>query len=82
MGQATTAVGIPHCLNGWVAYLASTFLAQIKRSDREKMEETDRPTCERTIEDQPAEGQDRKEELTWTEIDIEEVAIDGICGVY
>jgi hypothetical protein len=47
------------------------------------MENTDRPICKDTAEKEPASGQEGQEQkLTWTQIDIEEVTIDGICGVY
>lgn len=53
-----------------------------KRSVSEQMEKTDRTSCEPTYEKKASESLNEKEELTWTEIDVEEVAIDGICGVY
>ncbi|MGB6064598.1 MAG: mycofactocin precursor MftA [Desulfomonilaceae bacterium] len=46
------------------------------------MEHTEQTIPEHTNTDERADGQAEKEDLTCTEIDIEEVAIDGICGVY
>ena len=46
------------------------------------MEQTGRPIPELTNVDERADVQVENEDLTFTEIDIEEVAIDGICGVY
>ena len=46
------------------------------------MEETDRPIHEHTSDETPAQGHDEDTDLTCKEIDVEEVAIDGICGVY
>ena len=46
------------------------------------MEQTEQHIPEYTNEDNCAEGQEEDKDLTFTEIDIEEVAIDGICGVY
>ncbi|MGB6063845.1 MAG: variant-type mycofactocin precursor [Desulfomonilaceae bacterium] len=46
------------------------------------MEHTERPIPEHTNVDALADVQVENEDLTLTEIDIEEVAIDGICGVY
>jgi mycofactocin precursor len=44
------------------------------------MEQTQQTIPEHTNEGDHADGPE--EDLTFTEIDIEEVAIDGICGVY
>lgn len=52
------------------------------RSNRFTMEEIDRPILEHTTEENPTETQDEDTDLSCTEIDVEEVAIDGICGVY
>jgi mycofactocin precursor len=46
------------------------------------MEQTEEPIHEHTNEDDHTDKQEEKDNLTFTEIDLEEVAIDGICGVY
>ena len=82
MRLMVTAAGMSHSLQGRPVSRETSSQA-FTRSNREKMKETDRPSCELTADEQPVERQEENEEkLTWTEIDIEEVAIDGICGVY
>ncbi len=46
------------------------------------METTEHCAPEHKNEDDRAEGPKEEKDLTFTEIEIEEVAIDGICGVY
>jgi mycofactocin precursor len=46
------------------------------------MEKTDRPVLEQASEENIPKGRADEKDLAITEIDIEEVAIDGICGVY
>ena len=46
------------------------------------MEQSEQSIHEHTNEPEGTSANTEEEDLTLTEIDVEEVAIDGICGVY